>query len=146
MRRRAVWYYCPTALSEFTLPFLDIAQRQGVLDDMAPRAEHGSDFARQLFGGMQPTAVQFGEQDAFRHYLSCLRAQSSLASGTTFDETIAAHEGLLDAAAVMLRQLHDNGVYGQARDFQDYIDVGRSALQLHRRVRGPVLRRRWANL
>jgi len=34
--RRALWYYCPQALSEYKIPFLDLAQRNGVLDLMRP--------------------------------------------------------------------------------------------------------------
>ena len=39
IRQRATWYYCPQALSEYKIPFLDIAQRQKLLARMAPPPE-----------------------------------------------------------------------------------------------------------
>src|SRR5690606_7813383 len=29
IKQRAIWYYCPQALSEYKVPFLDIAKKQG---------------------------------------------------------------------------------------------------------------------
>ncbi len=31
---RAIWYYCPQALTEFKLSFLDVAKRMNILDEM----------------------------------------------------------------------------------------------------------------
>ena len=36
IRRRATWYYCPQAFSEYKIPFLDVAYEQEVLDLMEP--------------------------------------------------------------------------------------------------------------
>jgi hypothetical protein len=38
IKQRATWYYCAQALSEYKIPFLDIAKRQKVLSLMARRA------------------------------------------------------------------------------------------------------------
>ena len=75
IKRKAVWYYCPQALSEYKIPTLDIAMLQGVLQEMAPPGDMGSHYADVLFQGPQPTTVQFPEPQAFRHYLQCLRSQ-----------------------------------------------------------------------
>ena len=42
IKQRATWYYCPQALSEYKVPFLDIALKQGVLSEMAPPEVMGS--------------------------------------------------------------------------------------------------------
>ena len=77
MSRRALWYYCPQALSEYKIQFLDIARRVGVLDMMRPDASLGSTYADQLFSGAMPTSIDWGEPRSFRHYLACLHAQAA---------------------------------------------------------------------
>lgn len=51
-KQRATWYYCPQALSEYKLPFLDMADRRGLLDSMAPPAEMDGEYATTLFSGV----------------------------------------------------------------------------------------------
>src|SRR5262249_31079568 len=92
IKKRTTWYYCAQALSEFKIPFLDIAMQQGVLMCMNTPSEMGSTYADILFQGPQPSTVQFTEQAAFRHYLHCLRHQAMEARRPTFDQTVAAHE------------------------------------------------------
>ena len=137
--RRTTWYYCPQVLSEYKLPFLDIALRQGVLDQMRPDPELGSSYADPLFAGAQPTAVQWGEQNAFRHYLTCLRAQCQRVTA----EAVAAQVRLLDSAAAGLRALRSLGIYANDRDFSQALDANRSALAVFERARGARLRREW---
>jgi hypothetical protein len=146
IKQRATWYYSPAALSEYKIPFLDIARRQGVLPLLASPPELGSTFAAQLFSGAQPTSVKWTEQAAFRHYLHCLRGQTAGSRMATFDATADAHEQALDAAEVLLAELHAAGVKGQLRDFRECIDVNRAALSVLRSNRGPMLRRRWGLL
>jgi hypothetical protein len=146
IRQRATWYYCPQALSEYKIPFLDIARRQSVLDIMAPPTELDGGFVANLFSGVQPTSVPFSEQAAFRHYLYALHQQCAAATASTFDETLARHERLLEDAEAVLRRLNAAQVRGQLRDFTDVIDVNRAALQLFQSLRGAVLRRRWSTL
>lgn len=146
IKQRATWYYCPQALSEYKIPYLDIAYRQGILGDMAAAPCLGSGYAQQLFSGVQPTTVRFSEQLAFRHYLCCLRAQVHQASADTYDDTVAFHQGVLDTAERMLGRLSSSGVFGQLRDFRQIIDVNRSALTIHDSTRGPMLRRLWSQM
>jgi hypothetical protein len=146
LKQRATWYYCPQALSEYKIPFLDIAQRLGLLDRLAPPAGMDGGYASALFSGAQPSSVGFSEQMAFRHYLHCLRGQVQSAQRETFDETVAAHRELLDTAETLLATFAVSGIRGQQRDFRDMIDVNRAALELFTSLRGAILRRRWTSL
>lgn len=146
IRQRSTWYYCPQALSEYKVPFLDIAQRQNLLARMAPPSELDGGYARHLFGGSQPTTVGFSEQLAFRHYLHSLRGQVQALEHTSYDEARTAQDGLLDGADDLLRTLVAAGVRGQQRDFSEAIDTNRAALALVDSMRGSILRRRWNTL
>jgi hypothetical protein len=146
IRQRTTWYYSPQSLSEYTIPFLDIARRQRVLELLAPPAELDSPYASILFGGQQPSSVGFTEQTAFRHYLHCLRGQCAAASLNTYDDTVAAHESLLNDAQTLLATLHAAGIKGQLRDFREIIDVNRAALSVLTATRAPILRRRWSDI
>lgn len=141
--RRATWYYCPQALSEFKVPFLDMAHRAGILDSLRSDAGLGSDYADVLFSGAQPTSTDYSEQQAHRHYLQCLHEQCALVSAGPYRETYSAHLGMLDSCEAMLTQLHRQGVRGQDRDFANIIDVNRSALTAIDNARGFVLERTW---
>jgi len=146
IRQRATWYYCPQALSEYKIPFLDVAQRQRVLARMAPPVELDGGYSRHLFEGPQPTTVGFSEQLAFRHYLHALRGQVRTLEHAGYDEARAAQDSLLDEAEDLLRTLSGVGVRGQQRDFSEALDVNRAALALLDSIRGPILRRRWSVL
>jgi hypothetical protein len=141
--RRATWYYCPQALSEFKIEFLDIARRQGVLGHMAPVAEIQPNYSAPLFAGALPSSVAWGETNAFRHYLTSLRWQASKARLDTFDATVSGHLALIDGADGVLRGLHQNGVRGQDRDFANIFDVNRAAMTVYVTARGERMRREW---
>jgi hypothetical protein len=146
IKKRRTWYYCPHALSEYRIPFLDVAKQQGVLDNMQTDPALGSTHADILFAGPQPSTVTSTEQSAFRHYLRCLRSQTAAARRPSFDATVTAHRQALDAAEALLTQLRAVGVTGGQRDFQDMLDANRAALALLTTNRGAILRRRWATL
>jgi hypothetical protein len=146
IKQRATWYYCPQALSEYKIPFLDIAKRQQVLNLMGAPLELDGGFASALFSGAPPSSVPFTEQAAFRHYLHCFRGQAANAVGASFDDTVANHEQLLDGAEELLARLAAAGIRGHQRDFGEIVDVNRAALALFKTIRGAVLRRRWASL
>ncbi len=146
VRQRATWYYCPQALSEYKMPFLDVAWRQRLLGIMAPPPELDGGYARRLFEGPQPTTVGFFEQFAFRHYLHALHGQVQSLVCESYDEAYAAQEELLDGAEGLLRTLRSAGIRGQQRDFSEAIDVNRAALELINSIRGPMLRRQWNSL
>ncbi|RQV94579.1 hypothetical protein EH220_07185 [bacterium] len=146
IRRRATWYYCPQALSEYKIPFLDVANVQGVLDLMMPPPEFDGGYVNPLFSGVQPSSVRFSEQTAFRHYLHALRGQIQALDATGYDEAQQVQEEMLNDAENLLNTLGSNGVFGANRDFSDSLDVNRAALAVLNRQRGPVLRRRWNSL
>ena len=141
--RKSNWYYCPQALSEYRLPFMDVAQRVSVLEQMQPDPKLGSAYANILFGGPQPSTVDWKEGEAFRHYLTCLKSQATLAKCASFDETCDEHERQLDEADIFLQMLHSNGVLGRDRDFYNAVDVNRTALKLLKKALGQRLKRAW---
>lgn len=146
MKQRAIWYYSPQALSEYKIPFLDIAARQGVLDRMAPAPRRDGGYATALFGGAQPSSVGFNEQLAFRHYLYALHTQATDVAYSSFDEALDGQRRLLDEADELLRVLRGAGIRGQQRDFTEIVDINRAALELFATLRGPMLRHRWGSL
>jgi hypothetical protein len=146
IKQRATWYYCPQTLSEYKIPFLDIARRQSALDSMASPADLNGGYAASLFSGGPPTSAAFSEPAAFRHYLHALHEQCRNATEMTFDDTVANHERALDGAETLLTRLNAVGIHGQHRDFAEVIAVNRAALRLFQTLRGAVLRRRWPAL
>lgn len=146
IRQRATWYYCPQALSEYKIPFLDIAHRLGLLQLMAPPPELDGGYATALFSGAQPSTVGFGEQSAFRHYLHALHEQARLTSRESFDSAVADCEATLTTAETLLARLRAANINGQLRDFTDIVDVNRAGLGLFSTLRGAVMRRQWNTL
>ena len=143
MSRRATWFYCPQALSEYKLPFLDLALTAGVLNQMRPDPALGSTFADPLFQGVSPSSVSWGEQDAFRHYLTCLRSQAAQIRRTSFRDALSDNMQLLSRAETLLGNLRRQGVLGQDRDFSTIVDVNRAALTRFTAARGQQLDRNW---
>ncbi len=141
--RRVKWYYCPQALSEYKITFLDIAFRGAILNQLKADAGLGSEYANILFSGAQPTSTEYSEQQSHRHYLQCLSQQCHQATRKSFRETVQEHSTLLDNAEEVINQLHRRGVRGQDRDFRSMIDINRSALTLLQESRGFVLERLW---
>ena len=141
--RRTTWYYCPQALSEYKIVFLDAAKRTGILNAMSPPTILGSNFADPLFAGAAPTSVNWNEQPAFRHYLTCLNGQALQARKNSFDATVDLHRSLLDEAEANLKKFRANGVLGGDRDFTQILDINRSAITMLTHARGAQLRRVW---
>ena len=126
--RRAVWYYCPQALSEYKIPFLDIAQRMHLLDRLEPPVTMKNVYSDMLFEGGLPSSTGFGEKEAFRHYLYCFRKQCESSVRSTYAETRDQHVLMLETAGQLLSGLGRKGIKGQDRDFTDILDVNRAAI------------------
>ncbi len=141
--RRAKWYYCPQTLSEYKVPFLDMAFNGGTLGSLRPPAGCGSNYADILFLGAQPSTTEYSEQQSFRHYLACLHAQCNDARRASFADTCAYHHNVLNRAETTIRAAHRAGVRGQDRDFEMIIDVNRAAVDTLVNTRGAVLNRIW---
>lgn len=146
IRQRATWYYCPQGLSEYKIPFLDIAHRLGLLQLMAPPPQLDGGYVTALFSGAQPSTVGFGEQAAFRHYLHALHEQVRLANRESFDSAVADSEATLTTAESLLARLRAANISGQLRDFTEIVDVNRAGLGLFSALRGAVMRRQWNTL
>ena len=69
--------------------------------------------------------------------------QAAQASRSTFRETLAGQELLLETAERFIRKLHSVGVRGQHRDFENTVDVNRAAMAGLQASRGFVLDRKW---
>ena len=126
--RRTTWFYCPQTLSEYKIPFLDIASRMNVLDRMKPQAEMENQYSEVLFQANRPTSAEFKEGAAFRHYLHCLSKQCTQLSRSSYSETFNAQIAMLETAQQLLEALDELGIRGQKRDFSDFIDVNRAAI------------------
>ncbi len=142
IKRKSVWYYYPESLSEYKVSFLDAAYNSSVLDEMNPK-ETNNTYVNLLFSGILPSSTAFNEKMAFIHYLETLRQQASLCSRESFKETISANEMLLETASRRIQYLEDNGIYAQARNFKDIVDVNKSAIQRLEKTRGFLLDYSW---
>lgn len=126
--RRAIWYYCPQALSEYKIPFLDIAKRMNLLDRLEPADSMKSKYCEMLFSAVLPSSSGYGEKEAFRHYLHCLRIQCRTSVRKSYIETRDAHIMMLQTAEQLLNGLNEREIKGQNRDFMEIIDVNRAAI------------------
>lgn len=144
--RRAVWYYCSRAFSEYKIPYLDIAFRRGVLGQMAPSPQSNPDFSAPLFSGALPSAVNWREGTAFRHYLSSLRLQCHGLTADSYTHVRTAQNSMLDNADELLQVLRASGVFGQDREFHELTDASRSALITLDAALGPRLRHEWSSI
>lgn len=142
--RRATWYYCPQAYSEFKITYLDLARRGGVLDKMRPRGQMPQQFCSPLFDGAQPSSVNWKEGLAFRHYLASLRVQTEAATLTSYRETRDRFLQSLDEADELLQLLKRDAVLGGDRAFTSDVSAAtRSALTQLDAARGLQLERAW---
>lgn len=146
IKQRTTWYYAPHLFSEYKISFLDLAKKNGLLEKLRTSEGFSSAYAEELFTAPQPSLANFTEQQAFRHYLHCLRYQAGHVTHPTFDETIDAYSRQLDEAEKNLELLHASGIRGQKRDFSECIDVNRGAIAFLKNMRGPILRRKWSSL
>lgn len=141
--RRSTWYYCPQALSEFKIPFLDVAYRASFLKTMAAPTQMINDYSRVLFGGAMPSSTNYGESDSFKHYLHCLRVQCESSRKSTYAETRDSQFAQLETAARILIGLHNERITGQTRDFGEICDVNEAAIQLFDKEYGFAMAREW---
>lgn len=142
-KRKAIWYYCPQALSEYKPMYLDMAQRGGILDQLVPEETLNGGYADVLFSGAQPSSTGFGEPNTFLHYLYALAGQCQQARRETYEETFRFHQEFLDQVERKTEVFRSHGVFGQDRDFSQYIDVSRAALAALNKEVGFMLSKNW---
>ena len=99
-----------------------------LLNKLKPAASMENPYSDMLFGLGLPSSTGFGEKEAFRHYLFCLRKQCQMSVRETYKETRDAHLLLLETAEQLLAGLREKGIRGQDRDFGEIIDVNRAAI------------------
>lgn len=141
--RRTTWYYCPQALSEFKIAYLDVAHRAGILETMAAMGQMANEYSSVLFSGAIPSSTNYKEGNSFRHYLHCLRIQCEAASKSSYDETRNSQIAQLETAAQILNGLHDERIKGQDRDFGEICDVNEAAIQIFDREYGFPMAQEW---
>lgn len=144
--RRAVWYYCPQALSEYKIPFLDIAKRMNLLDRIEPADSMKSKYCDMLFSAALPSSSGFSEKEAFRHYLHCLSVQCKESVRDTYSETRDAHVMMLQTTEQLLNGLNAKGIKGQNRDFMEILDVNRAAIAAFDMIYQFPMTQEWNNM
>lgn len=146
IKRKTIWFYNPETLSEYKIPFLDVAFNNNILNELIPTEEYRNDYIKLIFSGIMPSSTMFKENMAFMHYLETLKRQAKIATKDTFEKTIAHNELMLKVAEQKIDYLEENGIYAQARSFKDIIDVNRSAIQRIQKTRGFMLKHSWKDL
>lgn len=141
--RRTTWYYCPQALSEYQIRFLDLAQRIGRLDELKTDLGFNSAYVDPLFSGAQPSTVNFGEKEAFRHYLQCLKIQVASSVKDSYAETRSSLKIQLETADRITAELNQAGIRGRDRDFSNVVDINHSAIDVFHQQRGMLSEHTW---
>lgn len=141
--QRTKWYYCPQALSEFKVAYLDVARRAKILDRLAPPPSMANQYSNVLFGGAMPSSTNYSERNSFKHYLHCLKIQCENANRATYVDSRNAHFAQLETAARILDGLHDERIKGQDRDFREIVDVNEAAIQTFDKEFGFAMAREW---
>lgn len=145
IKRKSVWYYYPSALSEYKLGFLDMAYNYDILSQMKPRKVMDGGYVDVLFAGATPSSTKFTETMAFKHYLNCVKVQMKQLSKRTYKDTVTAHEVLLETASRRIEYMEANGIFAQTRSFKEIVDVNRAALQRLDKNLGFQLKQEWKN-
>jgi hypothetical protein len=141
--KRSTWYYCPQALSEYKVTYLDVAKRSGVLSSMAPPPTMMNEYSKALFEGAAPSSTNYKEGDSFKHYFHCLKAQCELANRPSYEETREKLFLQLETAARFISGLHNFKIKGQDRDFGDIVDANEAAIQIFDKEFGFVMSQEW---
>jgi hypothetical protein len=144
--RRSKWYYCPQAMSEYQIPFLDLARRLGLLDDIKTEPNFGSAYADILFSGALPTSTNYLERDSFKHYLHCFRHQALKSVSGTYHATRDNLRLQLEAARDLTGLIQANGINGRDRDFANVVDSTISALFAFDTLLGLRIGYSWAEM
>lgn len=144
--RKKTWYYAPDIYGEYSIPFVQIAYKMGVLNKLKPSREFRHGYADQLFKDAPPETVRFGDREAFLHYLSCMHRQAELWSLPTFGERLSYALNQLNQAKIRNFELQSKGVSGQARDFSDIYDVNIAALKTFEHGSGFIAEQNWLQM
>lgn len=144
--RRTTWYYCPQALSEYQINYLDIAFRLGLLNSLKAPDKFGSIYSDILFGGAQPSTTNFREPDAFRHYLQCLKKQCEESTQISYESTKDYLRILFETADDLTNYFKQNGIRGKGRDFSEVAEANLSIIDAFDNLRGLVYKTSWKQI
>lgn len=132
IKRHKLWYYAPTLLTEYSIPYLDVAYASKVLLHLDCRKLVPDSPAARIFSGMvQPSTVAFRQPDSFVHYLLALNAQRLAAEADgTYDGKFRCQLDMLEMSGRKLAHLAKYRINGQNRDFAEMIKVNETALHM----------------
>jgi len=108
--------------------------------------EFASDYAEALFTGAQPTTVSWGEKEAFRHYLNCLRKQCINVSKDSYENTRDYLKLLFETAQGLSDHFKRNGIRAKHRDFDNVAESNLAIPDGFDNIRGLVFSTNWNNL
>ncbi|HEY9018631.1 hypothetical protein [Thiomicrospira sp.] len=140
--RRSLWYYCPQALSEYKLSDLELAHRNGFLDELKPYGR-SNQYIEKLFKASSPSDSGFDEGLAFRHYLTELKKQCQLSTKSSFEDTKNFHLELLENAYNFSRSFRKKGIRKNDRSFEDIAIDNITSVQKLSKELGAKLSRNW---
>lgn len=141
--QRSTWYYCPQALTEYQIAFLDIAYKLGKLVQLQTNISFDSPYSDILFSGAQPSTVNFNETKAFKQYLQCLKVQVDLSTKSTYLDTKESLKIQLETANMLLQDFNRSGIRGRGRDFSKVLDINLSAIDAFNQLRGMIMNYSW---
>lgn len=132
IKRHKLWYYAPSMLTEYSIPYLDIAYAGKVLRYLDCRKLVQDSPAAMLFNNdMRPSLVSYRQPDSFAHYLLSLNAQCMAAEADgTYREKYKWQLETLRSAQQRLELLEKYRISGQNRDFSELIKVNETALNM----------------
>lgn len=134
-------FYCPHALTEFSLKYMDLAATASVLELMKPVDFHLGATVERMLTSDSPLSSGYSLPDGYLNYFSLLKQQCEKASaGQTFLDRLAWQRDLIKKADELLSVLHKHRVRGLLKDFSKYIGVAKSALQSLEETRGENLK------
>lgn len=140
--RRATWYYCPQAMSEYRKRTLDTAFQKRHINLLKPFGKI-TEYSSILFNGITASSTEYKDTLSFKHYLDTLKKQCLIAKKDTFENTIIFHEEIADNAHKFIKELKDLGIRENARSFINIYDSYKGTLSILKKERGPLLKRNW---
>lgn len=144
--RSSTWYYCPQALTEYQIPFLDLAKKFGVLENIRTDKIFQSNTSDVLFSGAQPSSAKFNRRDSFAHYLHCLKLQANDSVKQSYELTRDSSTISFETARMITDELRGKGVIGRDRDFSNVADINISSITAFNTLRGLGLKHSWSSL
>ncbi len=145
--RRSTWYYCPQALTEYQVSFLDIANRIGMLQELKTNEIFGSNYSDPIFNsGAQPTTVNYTLRHSFLHYLTCLKFQLENSVKATYPLTLESVNMQFETARMLTETFTNKGIRGRDRDFANVVDYNISSVAVFDNLRGLIQKNTWNSI